>query len=59
LNRKRVTQKLKLMRNSLLDDFRFTQSLTEQPVKVTLIGPDRIQQCYDAEASRAVYFQYR
>jgi 5-methyltetrahydropteroyltriglutamate--homocysteine methyltransferase len=43
------------MRNSLLDDFRFTQSLTEQPVKVTLIGPDRIQQCYDAEASRAVY----
>ena len=55
LNRKRVTQKLKLMRNSLLDDFRFTQSLTEQPVKVTLIGPDRIQQCYDAEASRAVY----
>jgi len=55
LNRKRVTQTLKLMRNSLLDDFRFTQSLTEQPVKVTLIGPDRIQQCYDAEASRAVY----
>jgi len=55
LNRKQVTQKLKLMRNSLLDDFRFTQSLTEQPVKVTLIGPDRIQQCYDAEASRAVY----
>lgn len=55
LNRKRVTQKLKLVRNSLLDDFRFTQSLTERPVKVTLIGPDRIQQCYDAEASRAVY----
>ena len=55
LNRKRVTQKLKLVRNSLLDDFRFTQSLTERPVKVTLVGPDRIQQCYDAEASRAVY----
>ena len=55
LNRKRVTQRLKLVRNSLLDDFQFTQSLTNQPVKVTLIGPDRIQQCYDAEASRAVY----
>ena len=55
LNRKRVTQKLKLVRNSLLDDFRFTQSLTERPVKVTLVGPDRIQQCYDAEASRGVY----
>jgi 5-methyltetrahydropteroyltriglutamate--homocysteine methyltransferase len=55
LNRKRVTQRLKLLHNSLLDDYRFTQSLTERPVKVTLIGPDRIQQCYDAAASRSVY----
>ena len=55
LNRKRVTQRLKLLHNSLLDDYRFTQNLTERPVKVTLIGPDRIQQCYDAAASRSVY----
>jgi 5-methyltetrahydropteroyltriglutamate--homocysteine methyltransferase len=55
LNRKRVTAPLKLIRNSLVDDFRFTQSLTDRPVKVTLIGPDRIQQCYDADVSRAVY----
>ncbi len=55
VNRKRVTQRLKLLRNSLLDDYRFTQSLTDRPVKVTLIGPDRIQQCYDSEASRSVY----
>jgi 5-methyltetrahydropteroyltriglutamate--homocysteine methyltransferase len=55
LNRKRVTARLKLLRNSLVDDFRFTQSLTDRPVKITLIGPDRIQQCYDADASRAVY----
>jgi 5-methyltetrahydropteroyltriglutamate--homocysteine methyltransferase len=55
LNRKRVTARLKLVRNTLVDDFRFAQSLTERPVKVTLIGPDRIQQCYDANASRAVY----
>lgn len=55
LNRKRVTQPLKLLRNSLLDDYRFTQNLTDRPAKVTLIGPDRIQQCYDSEASRAVY----
>lgn len=55
LNRKRVTEKLKLLRNSLLDDFRFTQELTDRQVKVTLIGPDRIQQCYDSEASRPVY----
>jgi len=55
LNRKRVTGKLKLLRNALRDDYRFAQNLTDRPVKVTLIGPDRIQQCFDAEASRAVY----
>jgi 5-methyltetrahydropteroyltriglutamate--homocysteine methyltransferase len=55
LNRKRVTEKLRLVRNLLLDDYRFAQGLTSRPVKVTLIGPDRIQQCYDAEASRSVY----
>ncbi len=55
VNRKRVTQRLRLLRNSLLDDYRFAQSMTDRPVKVTLIGPDRIQQCYDSEASRSVY----
>jgi 5-methyltetrahydropteroyltriglutamate--homocysteine methyltransferase len=55
LNRKRVTERLRLVRNALLDDFRFTQGLTERPVKVTLISADRISQCYDSEASRAVY----
>jgi methionine synthase II (cobalamin-independent) len=55
LNRKRVTERLRLVRNSLVDDFRFTQSLTDRPVKVTLISADRISQCYDSEASRPVY----
>ncbi|MGH7875236.1 MAG: cobalamin-independent methionine synthase II family protein [Candidatus Binatia bacterium] len=55
LNRKPVTQRLRLVRNSLLADFRFTQSLTDRPAKVTLISADRISQCYDSEASRAVY----
>jgi 5-methyltetrahydropteroyltriglutamate--homocysteine methyltransferase len=55
LNRKRVTERLRLVRNSLLADFRFTQSLTDRPVKITLISADRISQCYDSEASRAVY----
>lgn len=55
LNRKRVTERLRLVRNALLADFRFTQGLTERPVKVTLISADRISQCYDSEASRAVY----
>jgi methionine synthase II (cobalamin-independent) len=55
LNRKRVTSHLKLLRNGLLDDYRFTQSLTDRPVKVTLISADRISQCYDSEASQEVY----
>lgn len=55
LNRKRVSQRLKLVHNTLVDDFRFSQSVSDRPVKVSLIGPDRIQQCYDSEASKAVY----
>ena len=43
-----------ILRNSPLDDYRFAQSLTDRPVKVTLIRPDRIQQCYDNDASRGV-----
>lgn len=55
LNRKRVSQRLKLIHNTLVDDFRFSQSVSERPVKVTLISADRIQQCFDGEASKAVY----
>ena len=55
LNRKRVTERLRLVRNALLDDFRFTQGLTDRPVKVTLISADRTSQCYDSDASQSVY----
>src|SRR4030095_15084336 len=55
LNRKRVTEKLRLVRNHLLDDYGFAPALVPRPVKITLISADRIQQCFDAEASRAIY----
>jgi 5-methyltetrahydropteroyltriglutamate--homocysteine methyltransferase len=55
LNRKRVTERIRLVRNSLLDDFQFAQTLTDRPVKVTLISADRIGQCYDDKSSRSVY----
>ena len=55
LNRKRVNERLRLVRNQLLEDFQFAQKLTARPVKVTLIGPDRITQCYNSEDSRDVY----
>jgi len=55
LNRKRVTARLKLLRNGLLDDFRFAQALTDRTVKVTLISADRITQCFDSENSKSIY----
>jgi 5-methyltetrahydropteroyltriglutamate--homocysteine methyltransferase len=55
LNRKRVTQRLALLRNRPLAEFQFARSLTRRTVKVTLIGPDRITQCFDSENSRDVY----
>jgi 5-methyltetrahydropteroyltriglutamate--homocysteine methyltransferase len=55
LNRKRVTARLKLLRNGLLDDFRFAQGLTDRTVKVTLISADRITQCFDSENSKSIY----
>ena len=55
INRKRVSRRLKLIRNTLVEDFCFSQSVTDRPVKVTLIGADRIQQCYDSEASKSIY----
>jgi 5-methyltetrahydropteroyltriglutamate--homocysteine methyltransferase len=55
LNRKRVTAKLQLLRNGLLDDFRFAQALTDRTVKVTLISADRITQCFDSENSKSIY----
>jgi 5-methyltetrahydropteroyltriglutamate--homocysteine methyltransferase len=55
LNRKPVTAKLRLVRNRLVDDYRFASKLTHRPVKVTLISADRITQCYDSENSQSVY----
>jgi 5-methyltetrahydropteroyltriglutamate--homocysteine methyltransferase len=50
-----ATQPLRLRRNAPLEEYTFTQALTDQPVKVTLIGPERIVSAYDAAASTAVY----
>ncbi len=55
ITRHRVTERLRLVRNLPLEEWRFASRLTERPVKVTLIGPDRVAQVFDAEASREVY----
>ncbi len=55
LHRRPVNERLRLVRNQLLEEYRFASALTSRPVKSTLIGPDRIIQRYDYERSRAVY----
>lgn len=50
-----ATEPLRLRQSKPLDEYRYAASLTGRPVKATVIGPDRIMQVYDPEASRAVY----
>ena len=53
--RQPVTERIRLARNRPLDEFEYAQSLTNRPVKVTLINADRISEGFDPEGSRAVY----
>ena len=53
--RRPTVQRLKLERNVLLDEYRYAKSVAKRPVKVTLIGPDRIAQRFAHEDSKAVY----
>jgi len=50
-----VTGPLRLVRNAPLEEFQFTRTLTARPVKVTLIGPDRIRQMSDVGAPGSPY----
>jgi 5-methyltetrahydropteroyltriglutamate--homocysteine methyltransferase len=53
--RRPVRERLRLARNPVLDEYRFASGVATRPVKVTLIGPDRIAQRFDYENSRTVY----
>jgi len=53
--RRPAARRLKLERNVLLDEYRFAKGVAKKPVKVTLIGPDRIGQRFAHEDSKAVY----
>jgi 5-methyltetrahydropteroyltriglutamate--homocysteine methyltransferase len=53
--RQPATEPLRLVRNNLLEEYSFAAGCSQSPVKVTLIGPDRIVQSYNADASRDVY----
>jgi methionine synthase II (cobalamin-independent) len=53
--RRPVVERLRLVRNTPLEEYRFVSRAAEKPAKVTLIGPDRISQRFDWQNSTAVY----
>ncbi|HLH23280.1 MAG TPA: hypothetical protein VK066_12210 [Chloroflexota bacterium] len=55
VNRRPVTERLRLVRNVPLEEYRFSSQVATRPVKVTLVGPDRVSQRFEWESSRAVY----
>jgi 5-methyltetrahydropteroyltriglutamate--homocysteine methyltransferase len=55
ITRRGAVQRLKLLRNLPLEEFRYAQSVAEIPAKVTLLGPDRIAQRFKWEASFNAY----
>ncbi|MBI2089517.1 MAG: methionine synthase [Deltaproteobacteria bacterium] len=55
LQRRPVKERLRLRRNLPLEEYQFASRVAKRPVKVTLIGPDRISQRFDYQNSKAVY----
>ncbi|HEY7715127.1 MAG TPA: methionine synthase [Candidatus Binatia bacterium] len=56
LQRRPVSQKLRLMRNLPLEEYRFVSGVAQKPAKVSLVGPDRIVQRFDYQKSKSVYW---
>ena len=55
VTRRRVVERLRLVRNVPLEEYRFSSRLASNPVKVTVLSPDRISQRFDWQHSTAVY----
>jgi 5-methyltetrahydropteroyltriglutamate--homocysteine methyltransferase len=55
ITRRRARERLTLIRNLPLEEFRYAQNLAKVPAKVTVLGPDRIAQRFKWEASQEVY----
>jgi 5-methyltetrahydropteroyltriglutamate--homocysteine methyltransferase len=53
--RRPVSQRLQLVLNVVLEEYRFAAERAHVPVKVTLVGADRIMQRYAYEQSRDIY----
>jgi 5-methyltetrahydropteroyltriglutamate--homocysteine methyltransferase len=53
--RRPVAERLRLAKNKPLGEYRFASGVAQKPVKVTLIGPDRITQRFDYQNSLSIY----
>jgi 5-methyltetrahydropteroyltriglutamate--homocysteine methyltransferase len=55
VTRRKVVERLRLVRNVPLDEYRIASNLTKTPVKVSVLSADRISQRFDWERSTSVY----
>jgi 5-methyltetrahydropteroyltriglutamate--homocysteine methyltransferase len=55
ITRRGAAERLRLIRNLPLEEFRYAQNVAKIPAKVTLLGPDRIAQRFKWESSLNVY----
>jgi 5-methyltetrahydropteroyltriglutamate--homocysteine methyltransferase len=55
ITRRPAVERLKLIRNLPLEEFRYAQSVANVSAKVTVLGPDRIAQRFKWEASKHAY----
>jgi 5-methyltetrahydropteroyltriglutamate--homocysteine methyltransferase len=54
-HRRPARERIRLAHNIPLEEYRFVSAVAKKPAKVSLIGPDRISQRFDYQASTAVY----
>src|SRR5437867_5555167 len=55
VHRRPVVKQLELVRNPPLDEYQRAAPIAKKPVKVSLIGPDRVMQRFDHAGSKSVY----
>ncbi len=55
VHRRPTVRRLKLVRNPPLEEYLRAAPLAKKPLKVSLIGPDRVMQRFDYAHSKAVY----
>src|SRR5437879_11011629 len=55
ITRRRVVERLRLVRNVPLQEYAFSSRIAANPVKVTVLSPDRISHRFDWQQSTSIY----